>query len=386
MDFNTLKQQMLTWRHELHQCPEEAMKEFETSEYVAKELEKMGFTAERGIGGTGVVASLKVGDGAGVVGLRADMDALEFQETADLPYRSRHDGWMHACGHDGHMSMLLGAAMLLKEEKGFNGTVRFVFQPGEEPGLGARAMVEDGLLERFPMDEIYGMHNDPQFPLGTLRTRAGGAKASEDDFEIRIHGKGSHASSPHMSKDPIVIAAEIIVGLQTIVSRTANPLDAVVVSCTDITTDGIRNSIPSNVTISGDVRCFKPENQDMVERQMHRISAAICSIYDAECEVLYSREFIPTVNDPACVDTAVAAAAEIFGKDHVNGNCDPVTSSEDFAVYETKIPGCYAFLGCKEEGKPETGTALHNPTYDFNDDALLYGARYYAQIVKNRLK
>lgn len=382
MDDKNLKEQMISWRHELHKIPEESMKEKKTSEYVAKQLRDMGLEVHCNVGGTGIVANLKVGTGPKVIGLRADMDALQFDEIKDLPYKSENAGWMHACGHDGHMSMLLGAAKILSEQKDFNGTVRFIFQPGEEPGWGAKAMIEDGLLVKYPMDKIFGLHNAPQFPAGTVKTRVGGAKASEDDFTIRIYGKGSHASSPHLSKDPIVIAAEIIMALQTIVSRSANPLDAVVVSCTDVKTDGIHNSIPSTVTIEGDARSFKPANQDLIESRMRKICEAVCGMYDAKCEVNYSREFIPTINDADCVQDAVKAAGTVVGKENVDGNCDPVTSSEDFAVYAAKIPGCYVFLGSGKDPDPTKNFALHNPNYDFNDDVLMTGAKYYAELAK----
>lgn len=382
MNKDVFKKQLLTWRHELHQFPEESMKEIETSEYVAGQLEEMGLEVHRNIGGTGLVANIKVGNGTGIIGLRADMDALQFQEIRELPYKSKNPGWLHACGHDGHMSMLLGAAKLLSEKRNFDGTVRFIFQPGEEPGLGAKAMLDDGLIEKFPMDQIYGMHNAPQLPLGTISTRPGGVKASEDDFVIKIHGKGSHASIPHFSIDPIVIAAEIILALQTIVSRTANPLDAVVVSCTDVKTDGIRNSIPSNVVITGDARSFKPEVQDMIENRMRVISEAICGMYGAACEVEYSREFMPTINDPECAKIAAQAARNIVGEDMVDDNCEPETSSEDFAIFAAEIPGCYSFIGCRDDEQPEKNIALHNQNYDFNDDVLVKGAEFYAEIAR----
>lgn len=382
MDWEKLEKQIVKWRHTLHTCPEEAMKEKETSDYVAAELEKMGLEVHRGIGGYGLVASLTCGDGKGVIGLRADMDAIGYEERRELPYKSKHPGWMHACGHDGHMSMLLGAAKILTEEKGFNGTVRFVFQPGEEPGLGAKAMIKDGLLEKFPMDEIYGMHNSPADMVGKFATKAGGIQTSEDDFEIRIHGKGAHASAPHMSKDVLVIAAEIIMALQTIVSRIISPLESVVVSCTNLVTDGIRNAIPGNAVIYGDVRCYKRENQDLVESQMRKIAESICSIYGAACEVVYSREFIPVVNNESCTKKAVIAAERVFGKENVDGNCTPATFSEDFAIFSERIPGCYSYIGVGEDPAPEKNTALHDPNYDFNDKVLVNGARYFAEIAR----
>lgn len=343
MNKQDLERQLVEWRHALHQCPEPPMEERETAAYVAEELKRMGLDVQTGIGGTGLVASLKAGNGTDVIGLRADMDALGFEELTELPYKSRKSGWTHACGHDGHMAMLLGAAKILSEDQDFDGTVRFVFQPAEEPGLGAKAMIADGLLEQFPMDEIYGIHNAPQLPAGSFHTRAGGLKASEDDFVVKIYGKGSHASYPHMSKDPIVIAAQIVLAFQTIVSRSVDPLDPVVVSCTDIRTDGIRNSIPSHAEITGDVRCFKAENQDLVEGRMRKIAQSICSMYDAECEVIYSREFIPTVNDAGCVETAVAAAERVAGKEKVNGNCEPDATSEDLQCMQPESRDAICF-------------------------------------------
>ena len=237
-----LAEQMKEWRHHIHHDPELAFEEVHTSAFAAKLLEEMGLEVHRGIGGTGVVATLKVGDGPSVIGLRADMDAIAMTEKAGLPYASANPGKMHACGHDGHVATLLGAARLLSERRNFNGTVRFIFQPAEEPGKGARAMINDGLFDKFPMDEIYGLHNASEIPEGTIHTRVGGILASEDNFTIRIKGKGAHASSPHLSIDPLVTASQIILALQTVVSRNASPLEQAVVSCTELHTDGIHNA------------------------------------------------------------------------------------------------------------------------------------------------
>ena len=257
------EKQLKEWRHYLHMYPEVAFEENNTSEYLAKVLTDMGLEVHKNIGVTGLVANLKVGDGKGVIGLRADMDAIKLTEEGQHPYSSQNSGIMHACGHDGHMATLLGVAKLLSERKNFNGTVRFIFQPAEEPGKGSQAMLDDKLFERFPVDEIYGMHNMPGLPVGTISTRVGGIMASEDNFVIRIKGKGMHASSPHMGVDPLVIAAEIILALQTVVSRNVNPIDTAVISCTEIHTDGIRNAIPTNVEIKGDTRSFTPEVQKL---------------------------------------------------------------------------------------------------------------------------
>jgi amidohydrolase len=252
-----LRRQLMTWRHHLHRHPETGFEEVRTSEYIAQALAELGLEVQRGIGGTGLVASLTLGTGTGVIGLRADMDALNIAEDAGhRMHASQVPGKMHACGHDGHMAMILGAAKLLSERRDFNGTVRFIFQPAEEHGKGAKAMIADGLFERFPVDEIYGAHNMPGIPAGHFATRVGGIMASEDNFVINIKGRGTHAARPHMGIDPIVIAAEIVLALQTIVSRNLDPSVPAVISCTEVFTDGIRNAIPTHVTIKGDTRSY----------------------------------------------------------------------------------------------------------------------------------
>lgn len=378
-----LKQQLIEWRHHLHQYPETAFEEVKTSAFISEELKKMGLEVHENIGGTGVVANLTVGDGKGVIGLRADMDALNLNEIKDHPYRSQHPGKMHACGHDGHMTNLLGAAKLLSERKNFNGTVRFIFQPAEEIGKGAEAMINDKLFERFPVDEIYGLHNMPSLPFGTINTRPGPIMASEDNFVIRIKGKGAHASSPHMSVDPLVIAAEIILALQTIVARNLDPVETAVVSCTEIHTDGIRNAIPSNVEIKGDTRSFKPEVQKLLEDRMRKICESICKMHGAECEFEYTHEFSPTINWDDCNKIATMAAQNIVGVENTNSNCAPFMASEDFGKFLETIPGCFVFLGVKNEG--EELIPLHNQLYDYNDEVLEIGTEFLAEIVQIRL-
>nr|WP_282615408.1 amidohydrolase [Pseudomonas violetae] len=275
---------MVTWRHHLHQHPEVGFEELQTSDYVTAALQEMGLEVHRNIGGTGLVASLSVGDGTGVIGLRADMDALHIHEDApDRDHASTRAGKMHACGHDGHMTMILGAAKLLTESRDFNGTVRFIFQPAEEHGRGAKAMIADGLFDRFPVDALFGAHNMPGLPAGTIATRSGGIMASEDNFVISIKGKGTHAARPHMGIDPIVIASEIVLALQTIVSRTLDPSVPAVISCTEFITDGIRNAIPTHVTIKGDTRSYAPEVQALLEKRMREISDGICQLHGATC-------------------------------------------------------------------------------------------------------
>lgn len=371
------------WRHDLHQIPELGFQEHRTGDYLATALTWMGLDVTRGVGGTGLVATLRNGSG-GAVGLRADMDGLPLTERGERPYRSRHDGVMHACGHDGHMAMVLGAAHLLAAGGGFAGTVHLVFQPAEEHGLGAKAMIADGLFERFPVDAMFGLHGMPGHAAGRISTRPGAIMASEDNFEIRVTGRGGHAARPQMVVDPIVVAAEIVLALQTVVARNVDPTDPAVVSCTEITTDGARNAIPGQVVIRGDTRSFSPAVQALLEGRIRQLAAGIAAAHGATCEVTYTHEFEPTVNDPAAVATAVAAARLTVGGEHVDPDTAPWTASEDFGAFLRHVPGCFALLGNGEA--PEAGgTALHSPDYDFNDDVLDVGVRYYVNLVRTAL-
>ncbi|WP_205191521.1 M20 aminoacylase family protein [Burkholderia sp. LMG 13014] len=379
---SSLQSQLKSWRQHLHQHPETGFEEVATSDYVANVLKTLGLEVHRGIGDTGLVANLTVGDGKGIIGLRADMDALNIVENApERPHASCTHGKMHACGHDGHMSMILGAARLLCERRDFNGTVRFIFQPGEEHGRGAKAMMRDGLFERFPVDAIFGVHNMPGQRAGTFATRAGGIMASEDNFVIHIKARGTHAARPHMGVDPIVIASQIVLALQTIVSRNLDPSLQAVISCTELITDGIRNVIPSNVTIKGDTRSYTPEVQAMLERRMREISEGICSTHGAECVFEYTHEFAPTVNSAEYLDLAVSAARNIVGADNVDASVQPMMISEDFGAFLQVLPGNFTFIGNGDTGKTG-GVPLHNATYDFNDEILLTGAQYFAEIVR----
>jgi len=379
------EKQLIEWRHYLHSHPESAFEEKNTSDFLAKVLTEMGLEVHRNIGGTGIVANLTVGAGKGIIGIRSDIDAINLTEVGQHPYSSKNPGKMHACGHDGHMATVLGAAKLLTERKNFNGTVRFIFQPAEETGKGAFAMMKDGLFDRFPVDEIYGMHNMPGMPAGSISTRAGGILASEDNFVIRIKGQGSHASSPHMGKDPIVIASEIVLALQTIISRNMNPNVPAVISCTEFITDGIRNAIPTNVVIKGDTRSYTPEVQKLLEERMRTISEGICKLNGAECQFEYTHEFAPTVNWEKCVEIAVQAAKNVVDEKNVDGNCQPWMVSEDFGAFLEKIPGCFVFIGNGDDADGVGNIPLHNSRYDFNDKILSIGAEYFAELVKVRL-
>jgi hippurate hydrolase len=282
------------------------------------------------------------------------------------------------------MSMVIGAAKLLCERRDFNGTVRFIFQPAEEHGKGAKAMIADKLFERFPVDEIYGVHNIPGLRAGNIATRAGGIMASEDNFVIRINGRGGHAARPHMTIDPIVIAAEIVLALQTVVSRNVDPGVPAVVSCTELFTDGIRNAIPGQVVIKGDTRSYMPDVQQLLEKRMRSLCEGISVAHGAECVFDYTHEFVPTVNTPSCVPTAVAAATAIVGAANVDGNVAPMMISEDFGAFLQVVPGNFAFIGNGADGEPGA-TPLHNARYDFNDAVLPIGARYLAEIVRVKL-
>jgi amidohydrolase len=372
------------WRHDLHRIPETAFTEHKTAAHVARVLTDLGYDVVTGVGGTGLVGSLTHGSSRHAVALRSELDALPMTEQSGVAYTSQHPGAMHACGHDGHMAMLLGAAARLAEERGFDGTVRVVFQPAEEPGRGAQAMVDDGLFDRFPVDSIFGIHNMPGFPAGHLRTRTGAVMASEDNFTIRVRGRGGHASAPHLVIDPLVVAAETVVALQHVVARNVDPVHTAVVSCTTLVTDGARNAIPSHVTITGDTRSFEPAVQALLERRIREISAGIAAAHGATVEVEYTHEFAPTVNDPACVAVADRAATVALGADHVNVHADPLMASEDFGVLSTLVPGCLVFLGNGiESGAGDV--PLHSHDYVFNDSILNSGVNFYLQPVRDIL-
>jgi amidohydrolase len=376
-----LESEIISWRHELHAFPETGFEERETSDYVAEKLASFGLEITRGIGGTGLVGTLRRGTSTRAIGLRADMDALAIPEAGQHAYASKHTGRMHACGHDGHMAILLGAAQLLSRSDDLSGTVHFVFQPAEEHGRGAKAMIADGLFTRFPMDEIYGLHSMPGLPEGRFETRSGGILASEDNFVIRIQGRGSHAARPHMGIDPIVIGSEIVLALQTIVSRNLDPTEQAVVSVTEFITDGTRNVIPGNVTIKGDTRSYSPTVQAMLKERMGAIVAGICAAHGAQHVFEYTFEFEPTVNSPELLAPVAEAAAEVAGPENVSINGRPVLASEDFGAFLRIIPGNFLFLGSGVDTLP-----LHNSCFDFNDSLLIPGARYFAAIARKRLQ
>ena len=381
LDKKQLEQEIIAWRHDIHQHPEAAFEEVRTAKFVAEKLREFGYEVSENVGKTGVVGVLKNGEGP-VIGLRADMDCNKIIEKNTFDYASQTEQRMHACGHDGHTATLLGAAKLIADEKAFKGTVVLVFQPAEEPGWGADAMIADGVIEKFGIQEIYGQHNFTYYPKGTMKIAVGPCMAAEDDFIIQIHGVGGHASGPHKTKDPIVIGAEVVMALQTIVSRNVDPLRPAVVSCTEFITDGAPNAIPSNVTIKGDCRSYDPKVSEKIEARMRKVVQSICDMNDAACEVEYSREFIATLNDQTCAEWAAKAAEKIYGKENVELGCDPIMGSEDFAKYQQFIPGCYCFTGNIDETHDKPN---HHACYDYNDDILLPAAEWFAELVKIRM-
>lgn len=370
---------MTGWRRDLHAHPEFGFEEKRTAAFVAAKLREFGLDdVTEGVGGTGVVGTLKRGSGNRAIALRADMDALRITEQSTATYRSQNPGIMHACGHDGHTTMLLGAAKLLAAEGGFDGTVRFIFQPAEEWGKGALAMLDDGLMHRFPFDEIFGLHNMPGLPIGYFETRAGPIMSAEDNFEIVLKGIGGHAARPHSGNETLVAACALVTNLQTIVSRRLSPADISVVSVTELITDGTRNALPGLARILGDARSFRPEVSAEIERQMRIIAEGTAAAYNVSAEVTYTREFVPLQNDAELVDEAFAAAKRVLAD--VGVAAEPMTGSEDFARFLDHVPGCFVFLGNGEASVP-----LHNSSYDFNDDGLLHGTNFHAAIVRQRL-
>lgn len=377
--------QMTQWRQHIHRFPECGFEVDQTADFIATTLSEAGIEVVRGIGQTGLVGILQRGNGGASIGLRADMDALHIHEQNSFAHRSCHDGKMHACGHDGHSAMLLGAAVHLAQEGDFNGTVYFIFQPDEEHGQGAQAMIDDGLFERFSIDAVYGLHNLPGLAEGTLAVRPGSLMASESSFEIEINGIGGHAAMPHMGVDPIVAGSQVVMALQTLVSRNLSAIhETAVVSATEFITNGTVNVIPSQVVIKGDCRCFSEASLARLEQRMEAIVAGICQAAGAQYQFEFINTFYPTVNSAAETSAAISAAQQVLGAENVNGSCDPFTISEDFSSMLRVKPGCYVLLGNGVDSVG--GCALHNPNYDFNDRILPLGAQYWVQLVHNQLR
>ena len=377
-------EEMTAWRRHIHANPETAFEEHDTADYVALRLHEFGIDVHRGLAGTGVVGTLKgeKGEGPAIV-LRADMDALDIEEKNAFGHKSRNPGKMHACGHDGHTAMLLGASKYLAETRRFAGTVHFVFQPAEENEGGGRVMIEDGLFERFPAESVYGMHNVPGIPVGEFAVRPGPIMASFDIFEITLTGTGTHAAMPHLGRDAMVAAAQLVTALQTIRSRTVSPFDSAVVSVTQMHAGDTWNVIPEEVVVRGTTRAFKEHVQEHMESEIRRISAGVAAGFAVAAETRYERRYPPTVNDPREAELTARVAGDVAGASNVSLDKDPMMGAEDFAFMLNEKPGAYVWIG---NGPRDGGCMLHNPNYDFNDDILPLGASYWARLVETRLE
>ncbi|MEJ6592431.1 MAG: M20 aminoacylase family protein [SAR86 cluster bacterium] len=373
---------MQAWRRDIHAHPETAFEEHRTAQLVADKLREFGLEVETGIAGTGVVGTLTRGRGNRAIGLRADLDALPIVEQNTFDHVSTHPGKMHACGHDGHTTMLLGAARYLAESGDFEGTVNFIFQPAEENEGGGRAMIEAGLFDKYPVESVFGMHNIPGMAVGTFAIKPGPMMAAFDIFKLKVTGRGGHAAMPQFSVDPILIGAKIIEAFQSIVSRSIDPQDAAVISVTQFHGGDAYNVIPESVEIHGCTRCFSPKVQAMMENKMRIIAEQICSAFGAQAEFFYEKRYPPTVNAQAETDMAAQAAASVVGADRVNLNPKPAMGSEDFAYMLQAKPGSYIWIG---NGDGEGSCMVHNPGYDFNDAILPIGASYWVKLVEQLL-
>ena len=377
-----LEAEMTQWRRDIHAHPELGFEELRTAGIVADKLADFGLEVHRGIGKTGVVGVLRAGSSTRSVGLRADMDALPIIEANTFAHRSTQPGRMHACGHDGHTTMLLGAAKYLAETRAFDGVVNFIFQPAEEGIGGARAMIADGLFQKFPCDAVFGMHNRPGLPLGKFAVRAGPMMAGGAFFDIHVTGRGAHGARPETGVDSVLVASHIAIALQSIVSRNVRPVDAAVLSVTKIHSGDAYNVIPQTAQLSGTVRAFTPEVMALVEAGMRRIVKGTAEAFGASAEVNFRVIFAPTINDAVQAGFVAAVCAAVVGEDNVNRNPNLIVASEDFSFMLEKVPGCYFNIG---NGAGEGACEVHNPSYDFNDGALALGASVFARIVETRL-
>ena len=376
-----MQEQVSGWRRYLHEIPELQYDVFETSKFVAGKLQEFGCdVVETGIGKTGVVAIIKGNQGDGtVIGFRADMDALPIFETSGVPWASKTPGKAHSCGHDGHTAMLLGAAQYLAETRNFKGSVAVIFQPAEEGGAGALAMINDGMMDKFGINEVYGMHNEPRLPVGNFAIRKGSVMAAADTFDITVTGLGSHAAQPHMSIDPVLVSAHVVIALQSIVSRGTDPLKSLVVTVASTHGGDASNVIPGFVRMTGTVRTLLPETRDFAEKRLKEIVAATASAYGAEAKVIYHRGYPVTFNHDNETDFAAGVAAKVAGPKAVNTEMAPHMGAEDFSYMLEKRPGAFIFLGNGDTA------SLHNAAYDFNDEALPYGISYWVTLAETAL-
>ena len=376
-------------RRDLHAHPELCFEERRTADVVAAKLTEWGIPIHRGLGTTGVVGIVKAGTSERAIALRADMDALPMQEFNTFAHASQHPGKMHACGHDGHTAMLLGAAHYLAQHRNFDGTVYLVFQPAEEGGGGAREMIKDGLFEQFPVEAVFGMHNWPNMPAGTMAASAGPVMASSNEFKITIRGKGGHAAMPHNAIDPVVVACQMVQAFQTIISRNKKPIDAGVISVTMIHTGEATNVIPDHCEIQGTVRTFTIEVLDMIEQRMRDLAQHTSAAFGTTCDFEFVRNYPPTINSAKEADFARKVMASIVGEEKVLAQ-EPTMGAEDFAYMLQAKPGCYSFIANGDGTHREMGHGggpcmLHNPSYDFNDALLPLGATYWVRLAEQWL-
>jgi hippurate hydrolase len=374
--------EMTAWRHDIHAHPELGFEEHRTADLVAAKLEEFGIEVTRGVGKTGVVGRLRVGNSPRAIGLRADMDCLPILEANSFRHHSRHHGKMHACGHDGHTTMLLGAAKYLAKTRNFNGTVNFIFQPAEEGLGGAEAMLADGLFERFPCDAIFGMHNRPGLAVGKFQIRPGAMMAGGGSFQITVTGVGAHGARPEAGVDPIIVGGQIVSALQTIVSRNVRPVDTAVVSITQFHAGHAFNVIPDKAVLGGTVRCFSENVVGLIESNMRRIVQAVAAGFGATGELDFRTLFPPLVNHTDETDFIADCAIDVVGEANVNRNGPVTMASEDFAAMLKAVPGAYIQIG---NGDGQGACEVHNPGYDFNDRALPFGASLFARLVERRL-
>ena len=382
----TQSAQIMAIRRDIHAHPELCFEENRTADVVAAKLTEWGIPIHRGMGKTGVVGIIKGGDSERAMGLRADMDALPLQEFNTFEHASRHQGKMHACGHDGHTAMLLAAAQHLAKHRNFDGTVYVIFQPAEEGGGGAREMIKDGLFKKFPMQAVFGMHNWPGPKVGSFAVSSGPVMASSNEFRITIHGKGSHAALPHNGIDPVPIAAQLVQAFQTIISRNKKPVDAGVISVTMIHAGEATNVVPDSCELQGTVRTFTVEVLDMIEQRMREISQGICTAMGASCDFQFVRNYPPTVNHAAEAEFMRQVMADMVGPENVTPQ-EPTMGAEDFAYMLQACPGAYAFIANgdgvhREMGHGAGPCTLHNPSYDFNDELIPLGGTLWVRLVE----
>ena len=380
---NQMLNEMKSWRQDLHKIPEIGLEEYETSKYIKNKLKEFNINFKEGYSNTGLVAWVKgnKGNSNKSIGLRADFDALPMPEKNNFEYKSSKDGMMHACGHDGHTSMLLGAAKYISENNDFDGTVYFIFQPGEEGFAGGKKMIEDGLFDDFSIDEVYALHNWPDLPLGSFGVNSGPMMAAVDEFDIIVKGKGGHAAFPQLVIDPIIVASQIVTAIQTIISRSTDPVDKALISITKIHGGTAYNVIDDEVKLSGTIRTFKPETRSFIEKRIEEIANGIAKAHGAGANIEFDliNKYPPTINSKKESEFAAKIAKQMVGEENVNTNIDPSMGGEDFSYLLNKKPGSYLYIG---QGDEKHKAHLHTTKYDFNDNLLPIGVNYWVNLVK----